>query len=94
MNYLFFAAAFFISATAFPVKHLTVINNGKMKAATAVENRWLPDDQCIVSTGGAIVDEERGVQHVFFHSGHPGGPAGVFRLTRTLDTPKLSKFLE
>ncbi|MDA9922891.1 glycoside hydrolase [Verrucomicrobiales bacterium] len=45
-------------------------------------------------TGGAVVDEKRGVQHIFFYSGHPGGPAGVFRLTRTLDTPKLVAFLE
>ncbi|MHC4879993.1 MAG: sialate O-acetylesterase [Planctomycetota bacterium] len=45
-------------------------------------------------TGGAVIDEKRGVQHVFFYSGHPGGPAGVFRLTRTLDTPKLAEFLK
>jgi|GEM_PF-1948816 len=45
-------------------------------------------------TGGAVVDEKRGVQHIFFYSGHPGGPAGVFRLTRTLDTPKLAQFLQ
>ena len=38
---------------------------------------------------GAVIDEIRGVQHVFFYSGHPNGPAGVFRLTRSLDTPKL-----
>ncbi|MFT6617239.1 MAG: hypothetical protein ACJASX_000121 [Limisphaerales bacterium] len=44
-------------------------------------------------TGGAVLDEQRGVQHIFFYSGHPGGPAGVFRLTRTLDTPKLAAFL-
>ena len=44
-------------------------------------------------TGGAVIDEKRGVQHIFFYSGHPGGPAGVFRLTRTLDTPKLAEFL-
>ncbi len=45
-------------------------------------------------TGGAVFDEQRRVQHVFFYSGHPGGPAGVFRLTRTLDTPKLAEFLK
>ena len=33
------------------------------------------------------------VMVIFFYSGHPGGPAGVFRLTRTLDTPKLNSFL-
>jgi hypothetical protein len=45
-------------------------------------------------TGGAVIDQERGVQHVFFYSGHPGGTAGVFRLTRTLDTPRLVDFLK
>lgn len=44
-------------------------------------------------TGGAVLDAKRGVQHIFFYSGHPGGPAGVFRLTRTLDTPRLAAFL-
>lgn len=44
-------------------------------------------------TGGAVLDEKRGVQHVFFYSGHPGGPAGIFRLTRTLNTPELASFL-
>lgn len=41
----------------------------------------------------AVIDEKRGVQHVFFFSGHPNGPAGVFRITRTLDTAKLAAFL-
>ena len=45
-------------------------------------------------TGGAVLDLKRGVQHIFFYCGHPGGPAGVFRLTRTLDTPKLARFLK
>ena len=44
--------------------------------------------------GGAVIDEARGVQHIFIYTGHPNGPAGVFRLTRTLDTPKLVKFLK
>jgi len=34
------------------------------------------------------------LQHVFFYSGNPGGPAGVFRMTRTLDTPQLAGFLK
>jgi len=42
---------------------------------------------------GAVLDEKRGVQHLFIYSGHPNGPAGVFRLTRTLDTPKLGASL-
>ena len=42
---------------------------------------------------GAVVDTKRGVQHVFIYVGHPNGPAGVFRVTRTLETPKLRAFL-
>lgn len=42
---------------------------------------------------GAVVDETRGVQHIFVYAGHPNGPAGVFRITRTLDTPKLTAIL-
>ena len=42
----------------------------------------------------AVIDEERGVQHVFVYTGYPNGPAGVFRITRTLDTPKLTAFLK
>lgn len=38
---------------------------------------------------GAVIDRKRGVQHIFVYSGHPSGPAGVFRVTRTLSTPKL-----
>ena len=42
---------------------------------------------------GAVVDAEKGVEHIFIYSGHPCGPAGSFRITRTLDTPKLAQFL-
>ena len=42
---------------------------------------------------GAVLDANRGVQHIFIYSGHPNGPAGVFRITRTLDTPRLSALL-
>lgn len=42
---------------------------------------------------GAVVDSARGVQHIFFYSGHPNGPAGVFRLTRTLRTKILKASL-
>jgi len=38
---------------------------------------------------GAVIDEARGVQHRFIDAGHPNGPAGVFRITRTLDTSAL-----
>jgi hypothetical protein len=40
---------------------------------------------------GAVLDANRGVQHIFIYSGHPNGPAGVFRITRTLDTPRLRR---
>lgn len=42
---------------------------------------------------GAVIDAGRGVQHIFIYSGHPNGPAGVFRITRTLDTPRLAASL-
>ena len=38
---------------------------------------------------GAVIDTKRGVQRLFIYSGHPNGPAGVFRITRTLATAKL-----
>ncbi len=43
--------------------------------------------------GGAVIDAERGVQHIFVYMGYPAGPTGVFRVTRTLDTPRLKAFL-
>lgn len=42
---------------------------------------------------GAVIDAERGVQHIFFYTGHPNGPVGVFRLTRTLRTELLKASL-
>ena len=42
---------------------------------------------------GAVIDAKRGLQHVFVYTGHPNGPAGVFRITRTLDTQKLKETL-
>ena len=42
---------------------------------------------------GNVIDEKAGVQHIFMYMGFPTGPAGVFRLTRTLDTEKLKAFL-
>ncbi len=43
---------------------------------------------------GAVIDEKRGLQHIFIYTGHPNGPAGVFRVTRTLETSKLLEFLK
>jgi len=37
---------------------------------------------------------EAGVQHIFVYLGSPSGPAGIFHLKRTLDTPKLAAFLQ
>ena len=41
----------------------------------------------------AIMDTEQGVQHIFIYLGSPAGPAGIFHLKRSLDTPRLAKFL-
>lgn len=38
--------------------------------------------------GGAVMDAERGVQHIFIHSGTYATPTGSYRITRTLSTPK------
>lgn len=43
--------------------------------------------------GAAVIDEARGVQHIFVYIGNPQGPAGIYRITRTLDTPALRRFL-
>ncbi len=42
---------------------------------------------------GGVIDAEEGVQHIFVYTGHPNGPAGSFRITRTLETPRLAEFL-
>ncbi|QNN24122.1 hypothetical protein HED60_18230 [Planctomycetales bacterium ZRK34] len=41
----------------------------------------------------AVIDAKRGVQHVFIYAGHPNGPAGVFRITRSLNTPAVAKYI-
>jgi hypothetical protein len=43
--------------------------------------------------GAAVTDPVAGVQHIFIYAGTPTGPSGVFRLTRTLDTTRLSALL-
>ena len=43
--------------------------------------------------GGGVIDAANGVQHIFVYTGHPNGPAGSFRITRTLETPELAAFL-
>jgi hypothetical protein len=45
--------------------------------------------------GGSVVDEREGVQHIFIYAGGEGcTPAGLFQITRTLDTPALSTQLD
>ena len=43
--------------------------------------------------GAAVIDTTAGVQHIFIYAGAPAGPAGIFRLTRTLDTARLRTLL-
>ena len=54
--------------------------------ATEGEFYWETDG---FHPAGAVIDVNRGVQHIFIYSGRTDGPAGVFRITRTLDTPAL-----
>ena len=68
--------------------------------------RWRRECRLLARTGSfyrdadgfhpasAVVDAKRGVQHIFVYAGHSNGPAGVFRITRTLDTPKLAALLK
>lgn len=37
----------------------------------------------------AVIDEKRDMQHIFIYAGAPEGPAGVYRLSRTLHTEAL-----
>jgi len=39
--------------------------------------------------GAAVIDTNAEVQHIFIYAGAPAGPAGIFRLTRTLDTSRV-----
>jgi len=39
--------------------------------------------------GGSIVDRNRNMQHIFIYAGWRRAPASIFRISRTLDTPKL-----
>ena len=48
------------------------------------------DDIDAAHPGGAVMDEEHGVQHIFIYCGRYSTPAGIYRITRTLNTGKLS----
>ncbi len=44
---------------------------------------------------GAVIDTKRNVQHIFIYAGDLRcGYTGIFHITRTLDTPTLSRFLK
>ena len=44
--------------------------------------------------GGAVIDLENHVQRIYVYLGLHLGPAGVFSITRSLDTPELSRWLK
>lgn len=48
-----------------------------------------PKDIDAAHPGGAVMDEARGVQHIFIYCGSYATPAGIYRITRTLDTNRL-----
>lgn len=48
-----------------------------------------PDDVDAAHPGGAVIDAEAGVQHVFIYCGTFATPTGVYRITRTLETDQL-----
>ena len=43
--------------------------------------------------GAAVIDEKAGVQHIFIYAGSAKGPAGIFRVTRTLNTADLKRIV-
>jgi len=47
------------------------------------------DDIDAAHPGGAVIDEDEGVQHIFIYCGRYSTPAGIYRISRTLDTTKL-----
>jgi len=50
-----------------------------------------PDDIDAAHPGGAVIDEDNEVQHIFIYCGKYATPTGIYRITRTLDTRKLRK---
>lgn len=43
-----------------------------------------------VHPAGGVLDLERNEQHLYIYLGFYAGPAGVYKITRTLDTPRLA----
>ena len=60
-------------------------------AASAGDPRRFGDG---LHPAAAVIDTQQGVQHIFVYMGSWMGPAGIFHLTRTLDTAKLAAFLK
>jgi len=58
-----------------------------------LKSGWLDrttEDIDAAHPGGAVIDVENGVQHVYVYSGTFGTPTGIYHITRTLDTSKLN----
>jgi len=57
-----------------------------------LKSGWLKqsgDDIDAAHPAGAVIDLERNLQHVFIYAGTFGMPCGIYRISRTLDTPRL-----
>lgn len=48
-----------------------------------------PDDVDAAHPGGAVIDLNSGVQHIFIYCGKYATPSGIFRISRTLKTARL-----
>lgn len=47
------------------------------------------DDIDAAHPGGAVIDEDQGVQHIFIYCGRYSTPTGIYRISRTLETGRL-----
>jgi len=47
------------------------------------------DDIDAAHPGGAVIDKENGLQHIFIYCGKYSTPTGIYRISRTLDTSLL-----
>jgi len=52
-----------------------------------------PDDIDAAHPGGAVMDAENGVQHIFVYCGRYATPSGIFRISRTMKTNRLREAL-
>ena len=50
-----------------------------------------PDDVDAAHPGGAVMDVENGLQHIFIYCGRYSTPTGIYRITRTLNTDTLRR---